>query len=122
MFQPEARYWFCDHFAGHFLGIHGIGGQFNVGNLHNNINFLGTDFSHLTNYRFQGWGAGAGIAYGYAWILGKHWNFEAELGIGWIYTKFDKYSCMNCGRKLASGLHHNYFGPTKVALNFEYIF
>lgn len=22
MLQPEARYWFCDRFAGHFVGIH----------------------------------------------------------------------------------------------------
>ena len=28
MIQPEARYWFCDRFAGHFLGIHAHGGQF----------------------------------------------------------------------------------------------
>ena len=24
MIQPEARYWFCDRFAGHFLGIHAL--------------------------------------------------------------------------------------------------
>ena len=122
MAQPEARYWFCDRFAGHFLGVHAIGGKFNFGNIRNKIHFLGSDFSQLTDYRYQGWAAGGGIAYGYAWILSKHWNLEAEIGIGWMYTKFDKFSCMDCGRKVASGQHHNYFGPTKLAINLEYIF
>ena len=122
LFQPEARYWFCDRFAGHFLGVHAIGGEYNFGNIRNGINFLGSNFSNLTDYRYQGWAAGAGVAYGYAWVLGKHWNLEAEVGIGWIYTRFDKYSCANCGRKLESDRPHNYFGPTKLSLNFEYIF
>ena len=120
--QPEARLWLCDSFAGHFFGLHGIGGQYNFGNIHNNIHFLGSDFSELTDYRFQGWAAGAGVAYGYAWVLGQHWNLEAEIGIGWIYTKFDKYSCETCDKKLESGKSHNYFGPTKIAVNLEYIF
>lgn len=120
--QPEARLWFCDRFAGHFLGFHAIGGQYNFGNIHNGIHFLGSDFSELTNYRFQGWAAGAGVGYGYAWILSKHWNLEAEIGIGWLYTRYDKYNCSNCGKKLESDRPHNYFGPTKVALAFEYIF
>ena len=53
--MPEARYWFCQRFAGHFVGAHLLGGQYNFGNLHNNIKFLGTDFSKLTDERHQGW-------------------------------------------------------------------
>ena len=79
--QPEARYWFCDRFAGHFLGFHALGGQYNVGHLKNNIKFLGKDFSKLSDSRYQGWFIGAGIAYGYAWVLNKHWNLEGEIGI-----------------------------------------
>ena len=33
MAQPEARYWFCEAFNGHFLGLHMLGGQYNVGNI-----------------------------------------------------------------------------------------
>ena len=120
--QPEARYWLCNRFNGHFFALHANGGQFNLGNLHNGITFLGTKFSDLSDYRYQGTAGGAGIGYGYAWILGKHWNLEAEIGIGWLYAKYDKYSCVNCGKKLADDLHHNYVGLTKLALNFEYIF
>ena len=89
--QPEARYWFCERFSGHFIGIHAHGGEYNFGNLKNGIKFLGYDFSKLTDNRYQGWYVGGGLSYGYAWILGKHWNLEAELGIGYIYTRFDKY-------------------------------
>ena len=91
--QPEARYWFCERFSGHFIGIHAHGGEYNFGNLKNGIKFLGSDFSKLTDNRYQGWYVGGGLSYGYAWILGKHWNLEAELGIGYIYTRFDKYPC-----------------------------
>lgn len=121
MVQPEARVWFCEAFQGSFFGLHAIGGQFNIGNIDNSIKFLGSDFGKLKDHRYQGWGAGAGIAYGYAWILGKHWNTELELGVGWIYTKFDRYPCTVCGTKEGSG-HHNYFGPTKLSWAIEYIF
>ena len=120
--QPEARYWFCDRFAGHFLGGHLLGGQFNIGGVKNNIHFLGSDFSQVGDRRYQGWMIGAGVAYGYAWILGKHWNVEGEIGVGWIYTRYDSYPCANCGKKLAKNKAHNYVGPTKAAVNLVYIF
>ena len=47
------------------------------------------DLSVLSDRRYQGWFAGGGIAYGYAWILNKRWNLEAELVLGWIYTRYD---------------------------------
>ena len=122
MLQPEARYWFCDRFTGHFVGVHAHGGQYNVGNLKNDISFLGSDLSKLSDRRYQGWFAGGGIAYGYAWILNKRWNLEAELGLGWIYTRYDSYPCTQCGTKIADGKSHNYVGPTKAAVNLIYTF
>lgn len=119
--QPEARYWFCDRFAGHFFAFHGIGGKYNFGNLPHGFMFLGSNFKNLANHRYQGWGAGGGIAYGYAWVLGKHWNLEAEIGVGAIYTKYDEFDCESCSRKTGNG-SHVYYGPTKLALNLEYIF
>lgn len=119
--QPEARYWFCDAFAKHFLGIHAIGGEYNVGNIKNNISFLGTDFSKLTDNRYQGWAVGGGVAYGYAFPLSRHWNFELEAGFGYVYTKYDKFECTFCGKKVGDGDHH-YVGPTKAAVNLVYVF
>ena len=119
--QPEFRYWFCDRFSGHFLGIHAMGGQYNFGNIKNGISFLGSDFSKLTDHRYQGWAVGGGVAYGYAWILSRHWNLELEIGVGYLYTRYDKYNCLECGSKLATDDHH-YFGPTKAAVNLVYLF
>ena len=89
MAQPEIRYWTCHKFGGHFLALHLLGGQYNMGNIKNLPDFLGTNFSNLEKHRYEGWGAGAGIGYGYAWMLGKHWNLEAELGLGVIYTDYE---------------------------------
>lgn len=119
--QPGVRYWFCNRYAGHFVGAHIHGGQYNIGGLKNGIKFLGTDFSKLSDYRFQGWFAGGGISYGYAWILGKHFNLEAEIGIGYSYTHYDQFRCAGCGQKIQAGKHHNYVGPTKAAINIVYV-
>lgn len=120
--QPEMRYWLCEGFAGHFFAVHALAGQYNLGNLNNGINFLGTDFSKLSDKRYQGWFAGAGIAYGYSWILGRHWNIEAEIGIGWAYSRYDIFECAGCGKKQAENKAHNYVGPTKAAVSLVYLF
>ena len=119
--QPEARYWFCEYFAKHFVGVHLLGGQYNFGNLHNNIKFLGTDLSRLTDYRYEGWAVGGGIAYGYSFLLNRHLNLELEIGIGYLYTRYKEFECKECGKETDTG-HHNYFGPTKAAINLVYVF
>ncbi len=120
--RPEARYWFCQRFTGHFIGLHAIGGFYNFGNLDIPLNFLGSNFRNLKDNRYQGWAAGAGVDYGYAWPVHKHWNIEAVIGIGWMYTKYDEYPCAVCGTKKASHKPHNYFGLTRLGVNLEYLF
>lgn len=104
--QPEYRYWLCRQFMGHFIGIHAHGGKYNGG---------------LKKYRYDGWFAGGGLAYGYQWIIGKHWNLETELGVGYAYLDFDKYIRNRCGRFIDSG-HRNYWGPTKLSISVMYLF
>ncbi len=120
--MPEIRYWTCDRFQGHFFAAHIFGGQYNIGGFNGHWNMLGTDATLLKESRFQGWYAGAGIGYGYAWALAKHWNIEAELGLGWSYTRYDRYKCAGCGIKTDSDHPHNYVGITKAAINIVYIF
>lgn len=119
MVQPELRYWLCERFGGHFFGIHALGGPWNFGYMPNSVKFLGSDFSVLGDSRYEGWGVGAGIAYGYAVILGKHWNLELEAGAGYIYNRWR--GCDACG-KGETWTPHNYFGPTKLAVSLVYIF
>ena len=120
--QPEARYWFCEAFNGHFVGAHLLGGIYNMGNWDTGFTFLGTDFGKLKDYRFEGWMLGVGIAYGYQWMLSKHWSVEAEIGIGYVYSQYDKYDCATCGETYEQDKPHNYFGPTKAALSLIYVF
>ena len=122
LIQPEFRYWFCERFAGNFLAFHAIGGEYNFARIKNNVDLLGSDFSKLTDLRYQGWGAGVGVGYGHSWILGMHWNLEAEIAIGWIYTRYDVFPCTECGSKLESNRDHHYFGPTKAAVSLVYLF
>lgn len=120
--QPELRYWFCDRFSGHFLGLHGLGGKYNFSNLDNDIKIFGTDFSKLGDYRYQGWYAGVGLGYGYQFVLGRHWNLELELGAGYVYTEYDKFECPECGRQLESDVPYHYWGITKIAVGIVYLF
>lgn len=38
LIQPELRYWTCEKFNGHFFGLHGFYGKYNVGGLPFNSN------------------------------------------------------------------------------------
>ncbi len=109
--QPEFRYWLCDPFAGHFLGVHAQWSHYNVGNL---------PFGSLKNNRYQGDLAGAGLSYGYSWFLGKRWALEATIGVGYNYMwyqRFDQEVCGNC----YGWEHKNYVGITKLGLNLSFL-
>lgn len=114
---PEYRYWFCERFHGHFIGVHAIGGEYNLAR----VKLPFGVYKNTRHARYEGWGAGGGISYGYQWLLSLHWSFEATLGVGYIYSEYDKYPCASCGRKIDSGRKH-YLGPTKAALNLIYVF
>lgn len=120
--MPEARYWLCDRFSGHFFGVEAHGGQYNIGGFDGKWNLFGTDARKLKDTRYQGWFVGGGVTYGYAWILGKHWNLEAEIGIGYSYTRYDRFRCAGCGKKIETDKPHHYVGPTKAAINLVYLF
>lgn len=115
--QSELRYWLCDTFEGHFLGVHAQGGEFNISGI-NLPNFIFG--SHSEDYRYQGFFIGAGISYGYQWILSPRWNMEANIGLGYNHIKYDKFEPCNCGEQLDSK-STNYFGPTRIGLSFIYL-
>ena len=122
MVQPELRLWTCDRFAGHFFAFHALAGQFNFGNIPNNIRMLGTDFSVLGNERYQGWAFGAGLGYGYALPIGRHWNLEFEVGAGAIYSIADGFECDVCNRPTATDVRKLRPAITKAAISIVYLF
>lgn len=123
--MPEYRWWSCSRFNGHFFGVHAMGGQFNAANVNLPIPgfFFGGDNLQkgVRDHRYQGAFAGAGFTYGYQWMLSKHWNLEAEAGIGYAHAWYDKYACGECGGKIADG-GTNYFGITKIGISIMYLF
>lgn len=112
LIQPEIRYWFCEKFMGHFIGLHGAYARYNVGGLFFNDN--------MKHHRYQGHLFGGGFTYGYQWVLNDHWNLEAALGIGYARLNDKKYPCADCGTVIKNE-SRNYFGPTKIALSIVYI-
>lgn len=112
LIQPEVRYWKDDTFDGHFFGLHGMYARYNVGGLFFNHN--------MRHNRYQGHLFGAGLSYGYQWILNTRWHLEASVGIGYIRLSDKKYPCADCGEMLKSE-SRNYFGPTKAAVSIIYI-
>lgn len=113
----EYRYWLCEKFNGHFFGVHALGSQYNISK-HELPLLLG---SGSEQYRYEGWAAGAGLSYGYQFVLGKHWNAEASIGLGYARLQYDKYECKKCGVKTGEFVR-NYFGPTKATLSVIYLF
>ena len=113
--MPEFRYWFCERFQGHHLGVHTGYMFYNVGAIRIPFQPVETKLN-----RYQGWATGVGISYGYTWILGKRLSLEASIGVGYAYTNFDVYECKNCGDYKGPGEKH-YVGPTKLALNLIYM-
>lgn len=110
--HPEVRYWFCEAFHKHFLGLHVPYLLYNV----SDIKLLGTE-----SERHQGWGTGVGISYGYSWVLSKHWNIEATVGVGYLYLESEKYPLSNCGQRIEWAKKH-YVGPTQLGINLIYQF
>ena len=109
--QPELRYWLCERFNGSFFGLHGHYADVDISNL---------DMFGLGHDRYDGKLYGAGISYGYQWILNKRWSMEATIGLGYAHIKYDKYEPGDNGQKLGHNTK-DYFGPTKVGLSFIYI-
>lgn len=107
--SPGVRYWLLESYFGGFIGFHGTGGIYSVGNLFGN------------KYRYEGSGFGAGISIGKAYQLGKNWNFEWEIGYGATWLNYEKYECKRCG-DLVVRKHGWFLRPTKAALNIVYLF
>ncbi|WP_199733857.1 DUF3575 domain-containing protein [Alloprevotella sp. OH1205_COT-284] len=116
LIQPEWRYWTCERFNGWFIGVHALGGRYNIGN----YKFPFDQLKKYRDHRYEGWFVGVGVGAGYQWVLSRRWSLEAELGVGNVYTDYDKYRCGLCGTKMESS-HDYYFGLTKAAISLVYV-
>lgn len=65
--HPELRYWFNRPMARHFAGIAIEAGSFDL---------------KFHPHHYTGSGVAAGVTYGYALVLSRHWNVEFSVGAG----------------------------------------
>jgi hypothetical protein len=147
MIQPEARYWFCEKFNGHFFGVHFLAAGYNIvgiptlglGGLYfekdrevksqqyifssSSADPDNEDYKTMQkykDYRYEGVAYGGGIAYGYHWILSNRFSIEATLGVGYIYQDYRIYDCPVCG-KHEKAAQSGRVAPTKAGLSLIYI-
>lgn len=112
---PELRYWTYEALNGHFFGLHGVAGEFNVGGFD-----LGQEkLSSLKKNRYQGSAYGVGVSYGYVWILDNWWSLELSGGVGMARFEYDSFRLSGEGHQIGQG-KKNYFGPTKGAVSIIY--
>lgn len=114
--QAEFRYFLCERFNGHFFGVHGLYSMFNIGG-HELPLLLGKGSK---DYRYEGDAYGAGITYGYQFMLGRNWNLELSVGVGYMQLSYDQYDCPHCG-DVKGRFTKSYVGPTKAAVSLIYI-
>lgn len=107
IFNPEMRYWLSARpQAGHFIGI--IGAMANYDITHN-----GT--------RHNGDALGAGLSYGYSFVLGRHWSLETTVGAG-LLARHEKRYGTDGQQQIEQGTHTIYnFAPLKAGVTFVYI-
>lgn len=104
LMQAGMKYWLCQAYYRHAVGINAHYGQYNGG--------FGT-------YRYQGALYGAGFTYAYQWVLNKKLNIELAAGLGYAHMKYDKYYRPKCGYFLGKE-GSNYWGITKLSVSVVY--
>ncbi len=125
--SPEFRYWFCNSFQGHFIGINANYTQFNIGGLPFAMPALfvnlSSDAAPMPDFqaaRIQGWAAGAGLTYGYVFPIARRWNMELTVGYGWWYANYDQYESRKCGLFQQKVSRHA-LGPATAGISFIYM-
>ena len=123
--SPEVRYWFCEAFNGHFIGINANYTFFNLSGVDVPAVFFPSARSamvleDLKNRRSEGWAAGAGLTYGCVWPIARRWNLECTVGLGYWYTDYDKFESRKCGL-FQEHVSHGAFGPTALGISFIYL-
>ncbi|MFR9533489.1 MAG: DUF3575 domain-containing protein [Rikenellaceae bacterium] len=124
LLQPEFRYYFCEKMSGHFLGVHGHILEYNISGDHwlPSIFKSASNFSGITeeSSRYQGDGYGAGLVYGYDWVLSNRLNFEFAVGAGYVFFDYDRYGPSKCDPLIDSNTK-DYWGLTKLGVSLVYI-
>lgn len=112
--RPEYRWWLCERYNGHFFGTHAIYARYNISG--HTVPML-----FRKENRYDGHAFGFGAAYGYNWAFARRWGLEFNIGLGYVYLDYDRYTCAKCDTDGRPGGKH-YFGPTRAGITLMYHF
>lgn len=113
---PEFRYYPKVVSQGHYFGADLLYIHYNLGALKLPFNL----YPVLHDQRVQGDLLGAGVFYGYAWPLSRHWRIEGELGISGGWYSDVAYECPSCGSLI--GPRSGVAILPKIGVNIVYTF
>ncbi len=130
--RPELKYWFCEKFNGLFVSAYGMGGRVEAGHFWDFSQYY-ERFPNLKTFLLKDADMlSMGVGIGYDWILGRHWNLEAEMNLGYMYLCGDeyylsqdadgKYYLPDDAEPLLKGSIFDYVGPTRLSLSIVYLF
>lgn len=108
--QPEFRCWFTEPMRGHFFGLHGHVGSFNV------------SMNDHTRYQDRNGNSplwGVGLSYGYALRLSRCWGLEFTLGAGYANIRYDSFYNLANGAQISTATK-NYWGVTRAGISIAY--
>jgi hypothetical protein len=81
----------------------------------NQLLYANADRDGIYTNSFEGWFVGAGVSYGYHWILTPRFSLEFTLGLGFAYFDYQKARCTDCRQVIAEGSDW-YLGPTRAGI------
>ncbi|MDR2148764.1 MAG: DUF3575 domain-containing protein [Tannerella sp.] len=77
--------------------------------------YANADRDGIYTNSFEGWFVGAGVSYGYHWILTPRFSMEFTLGVGFAYLDYEKTRCTDCRQVIAEDTDW-YVGPTRLGI------
>ncbi|MDR0835464.1 MAG: DUF3575 domain-containing protein [Tannerella sp.] len=78
--------------------------------------YANADRDGIYSNGFEGWFVGAGVSYGYHWIIAPRFSMEFTLGIGYAFLDYKKTRCTDCRTVIGEEVKH-YFGPTRAGIS-----
>lgn len=105
----EGRYWFKSRgpWHGMYAGLMAGGGKYDLSGGHRG---------------YKGEAGLAGLTYGYMFPVSKHLSFDAEIGIGYMYTEYKEYIPHDGHYLYQRTARTGYFGPVKVQFSLVWRF
>ena len=103
---PEVRYWFEGRpHARHFAGVMGLVASHNL---------------VLNDQKHTGETIGAGLTYGYSFVLGRRWSLETTVGAGVLKLREKSYN-VNEPAPQTANKNKIMFAPLKLGVTFVYL-